>query len=366
MADNYCVMTMAKRHRSDVRGLQKEANREFENDEKYKNNVDLSRTENNIYLVKSDDWHESIDSVLKANGIEERQNSVVMITSVYAVSSDWVKSHSKEQLMQYFSNCLQWESSNKGEVINAVIHLDEDSPHMQVATVPLTRVRDVKSEPVMVKNEKGEEVQALDKKGRKKYKNKPKTDENGNFSYHMGLSAKNVFGNKVKMSKMQTDFWQKCGKELGMDRGEIRIEDDEEAKKRLTEAQYKAEQIKKDAESKRDAIYTEEKAKANEEADRLREELKQAKEEIEKRKKVMKGSELTTRSGKTFNSEKYYQMMYSKEAEEKHQKKVNRRLQEQNFEEITQAYDEKQAQAQEPQTMADVMKNAGIDFSSRY
>ena len=25
MANNYCVMTMAKRHRSDVRGLQKEA-----------------------------------------------------------------------------------------------------------------------------------------------------------------------------------------------------------------------------------------------------------------------------------------------------------------------------------------------------
>ena len=69
--------------------------------------------------------------------------------------------------MQYFASCLQWEMDNKGQVINAVIHMDEDTPHMQVATVPIVAVSDMKSVPVMVKNEKGEEVQALDKKGRR-------------------------------------------------------------------------------------------------------------------------------------------------------------------------------------------------------
>lgn len=344
MAKNYCVMTMGKRHRSDVRGLQKEANREFENDEKYKNNVDLSRTKDNIYLIKSDDWNESIDEVLEENGITERRDSVVLVTSVYAVSSDWLKSHSEEDAMQYFANCLQWEMDNKGQVINAVIHMDEDTPHMQVATVPLVRVRDVKSEPVMIKNEKGEEVQVLDKKGRKKYKNKPKTDENGNFSYHMGLSAKNVFGNKVKMSKMQTDFWQKCGKELGMERGEIRIEDDEEAKKRLTEAEYKAGKIVEDAESKREAIYAEEKAKANKEADELREQLKKANKELEQRKEIMGHARIKLTNGKVYKAEEFYHLKYDKAAKEEHEKQVNRRLQEEHLEEITQQYDAKQAE----------------------
>ena len=346
MAKNYCVMTMGKRHRRDVRGLQKEANREFENDEKYKNNVDLSRTKDNIYLIKSDDWNESIDEVLEENGITERRDSVVLVTSVYAVSSDWLKSHKEEDAMQYFANCLQWEMDNKGQVINAVIHMDEDTPHMQVATIPLVRVRDMKSEPVMVKNEKGEEVQALDKKGRKKYKNKPKTDENGNATYHMGLSAKTLFGNKVKMSKMQTDFWEKCGKDLGMERGEIRIEDDEEAKKRLTEAEYKAGKIVEDAESKREAIYAEEKTKANKEADELREQLKKANKELEERKEVMAYSSVKLKNGKIYRSEDYYQMKYVKAAKKEHEKQVNRRMQEGHFEEIAQQYDEqKQAES---------------------
>ena len=326
MAKNYCVMTMGKRHRRDVRGLQKEANREFENDEKYKNNVDLSRTKDNIYLIKSDDWNESIDEVLEENGITERRDSVVLVTSVYAVSSDWLKSHKEEDAMQYFANCLQWEMDNKGQVINAVIHMDEDTPHIHCVVIPL--------------------VKKLDKKGRKKYKNKPKTDENGNATYHMGLSAKTLFGNKVKMSKMQTDFWEKCGKDLGMERGEIRIEDDEEAKKRLTEAEYKAGKIVEDAESKREAIYAEEKTKANKEADELREQLKKANKELEERKEVMAYSSVKLKNGKIYRSEDYYQMKYVKAAKKEHEKQVNRRMQEGHFEEIAQQYDEqKQAES---------------------
>ena len=304
----------------------------------------MSRTKDNIYLIKSDDWNESIDEVLEENGITERRDSVVLVTSVYAVSSDWLKSHSEEDAMQYFASCLQWEMDNKGQVINAVIHMDEDTPHMQVATVPLVRVRDMKSEPVMIKNEKGEEVQALDKKGRKKYKNKPKTDENGNATYHMELSAKTIFGNKVKMSKMQTDFWKKCGKDLGMERGEIRIEDDEEAKKRLTEAEYKAGKIVEDAESKREAIYAEEKTKANKEADELREQLKKANKELEQRKEIMGHARIKLTNGKVYNAEEFYHLKYNKAVKEEHEKQVNRRLQEEHLEEIAQQYDAKQAE----------------------
>lgn len=248
MADNYCVMNMCKRHRADVRGLQAEANREYDDEARYKGNVDLTKSKDNIYLVKSDDWHKSIDDALDGAGLKEKRDSVVLVTSVYDMSQDWFDSHTDEQRMDYFQKCLEFERKTKGEVISAVVHKDETRWHLHVATVPIVAVQDKKSVVVKKKDENGKEQVVMTKAGRPKYSYKPKFDENGQPVIHMGLSAKTVFGNKVKMSKMQTQFWRDCGEELGMVRGEIRIEDTEEAKERLTEAQYRAKKITEEAE----------------------------------------------------------------------------------------------------------------------
>lgn len=262
MAEQYCVMTMAKRHRGDVKGLQAEANREYTDESKYKNKVDLSRTHENVYFVKSDDWQSSIDEVLEVNGIKENRNSVVLITSVYGMSPEWLKEHTEDEAMAYFEKCLEYERQTKGEVISAVVHKDETSWHMQVATVPVVKVQDVKCTPKTVKDATGQPV--LDdngrpvievyKKGKSKgkpmYERKPVYDAQGNPVYHVGLNAKTVFGNRVAMSKRQTEFYEVCGKPFGMVRGEIRVEDDEVAKERLTEAEYKASKMVEEAEEK--------------------------------------------------------------------------------------------------------------------
>ena len=259
MAENYCVMTMAKRHRSDVKGLQAEANREYTDPSKYKNNVDPQRSAQNEYLVRSDDWQKSIDDVLQANGIKENRNSVVLITSVYGVSPEWFKEHSKDEAEQYFKQCLKYEQQTKGTVINAVIHKDESNWHMQVATVPIVQVQDVKCTPRVVTDKDGKPVMDKDglpviatyksgkSKGKPIYDRTPVVDDQGKPVYHTGLNAKQVFGNRIAMSKRQTQFWEVCGKPFGMARGEIRVEDDQEAQRRLTEAEYKATQIVADA-----------------------------------------------------------------------------------------------------------------------
>lgn len=260
MSENYCVMTMAKRHRNDVRGLQAEANREYDDPKKYKNNVDLSKSHENVFFAKSDDWQKSIDEVLEANGIQENRNSVVLITSVYSVSPGWFDTHTEDEAMEYFRTCFEYEKQTKGEVINCVLHKDESTWHMQVATVPVTLVQDVKCTPKTVKDKQGNPV--LDdngrpiidtyKKGKSKgkpiYERKPVVDDQGRPVYHTGLNAKVIFGNRIAMSKRQTHFFENCGKQFGMSRGEIRVEDDEVAKERLSEAEYKAEKIVEKAE----------------------------------------------------------------------------------------------------------------------
>lgn len=276
MADNYCVMNMAKRHRADIRGLQAEANREYDDEEKYKGNVDLTKSGDNVYLVKSDDWHKSIDEALDGAGLKENRESVVLITSVYDTSQDWFDSHTEKERMEYFQKCLDFERKTKGEVISAVIHKDETRWHMHVASVPIVAVQDVECVKVTEKDENGQEQVVRDKAGRPKYKRYKKVDENGNAVMHLGLSAKTVFGNKVKMSKMQTQFWSECGKELGMKRGEIRIEDTEEAKERLTEAQHRAEKIKERAEAEASQI----KAQAVEEARKASKDVEEEKEAL--------------------------------------------------------------------------------------
>lgn len=284
MSEKYCVMNMKKNKRADVKHIQKEANRELE---EYKNDVKKELTHTNHYFVKTDDWNEKITEILEENGLEENDKSVVLITSVYSASPEWFKDKSRDEVIAYFEKCLEFEQ-RKGEVINAVIHFDETTPHMQVATVPVVDVPTVMCSVIPKRDEKGNvvlddegnEVPDRDKKGRLKYK-RTRIMENGQMVTHKGLSAKTVFGNKVKMSKTQTEFYEMCGKPFGLSRGEIRVEDAETAKEHLTEAQYKAEQIIKDAEQKAEQMLN----GAEMSLKAYRDELRQKDEELQQREK---------------------------------------------------------------------------------
>lgn len=270
----YCVANFDKHKRADVRGLQAEANREMEKG-KYKNDVDPSRTAQNFYFVRSDDWQKSITEAIEEAGVKESKTSVVLTTSVYSASPEWFEAHKDDRaaVMAYFESCLEFERS-RGKVINAVIHFDETTPHMQTATVPIVDVPVMECKQKTELDENGEEVIARYKKGKSKgtpiYERTPKTDENGQVIMQKGLSAKTVFGGKVKMSREQTRFWEQCGKPFGMERGECRVKTPEAAKERLDEAEYKAQQIIKGAEKEAARTRQEAREKAQTEADGIK------------------------------------------------------------------------------------------------
>lgn len=289
MSEKYCVLNMKKNGRSDVKGLQDEANRTAE---KYKNEIKKERTKDNYFFKRCDDWNSKITEVLEENHIEEKNKSVVLVTSVYSASSEFFEGKSRDEILEYFEKCLEFECRN-GSVISAVVHFDEGTPHMQTAKVPVLDTPVEVCNIVPKKDENGkimtdgdgntvaERYEHGKQKGRIKYKRTVLKDENGCVVTHKGLSAKYLFGNKVKMSKTQTEFWEQCGKPFGLERGEIRVETQEEAKEHLTEAQYKAEQIIKDAEQKAEQMLkgAETSLKA------YRDELRQKDEELQEREK---------------------------------------------------------------------------------
>lgn len=289
MSEKYCVLNMKKNGRSDVKGLQDEANRTAE---KYKNEIKKERTKDNYFFKRCDDWNSKITEVLEENHIEEKNKSVVLVTSVYSASSEFFEGKSRDEILEYFEKCFEFECRN-GSVISAVVHFDEGTPHMQAAKVPVLDTPVEVCNIVPKKDENGKILMDADgnhvaeryehgkQKGRIKYKRTVLKDENGCVVTHKGLSAKYLFGNKVKMSKTQTEFWEQCGKPFGLSRGEIRVETQEEAKEHLTEAQYKAEQIIKDAEKKAEQMLKGAEASLN----AYRDELRQKDEELQEREK---------------------------------------------------------------------------------
>ena len=230
VADKYCVMHQQKFKRADVKGLQAEANREWDDPGRYKNNVDLRLSGHNYYFARSDDWQESISKIIEEEGVKERPNSVVLVNTVYSASPEWMESASVDQRMDYFRRCYEWEC-DRTRVISAVIHVDEGGTwHLQTAGVPITDAPDMQVKMVVKQDKKGN-TKLVEKR-------EPKRDAEGNIITHRALSAKALYGNRVALSRMQDDFAEICGIPCGLERGECRLDQAPGAKRHQNEREY--------------------------------------------------------------------------------------------------------------------------------
>lgn len=192
----YCIMNVDKQRRPAIHGLQLEANRQQGDNREFDNSdIDVSKTADNIFLRRCDSWNREITQQIKAAGVRERKDSIVGITGVYTASEEWFRTHAKTEWMQYFKDCLAFHDKVYGHCINAIIHMDEDVPHMQCISIPL------------VQNETG---------------------------WH--LSAKIVMGNRSDYQRRQDQFFEEVGEHYGMDRGIRR--DAAEIKKHTTKREW--------------------------------------------------------------------------------------------------------------------------------
>lgn len=233
----YGIMRVEKRGRADVYGIQLEANRTVEQHEKGlefdKSDIDWGKTDDNIFLVQTEQWNREITKVIKRIETETRKktrkDAVVLLDGLFTASPEFFEGKTTQEIKKYFEDCLEFYvkefcQGDKTRVLNAVIHLDEATPHMQVASIPVY------------------------------------TSESGNR-----LNAKIIMGNKTDYRKRQDRFFDAVSCKYGLERGEptSAVNDKVHTKKREWQAATQEETIEKNnkvlAEQKKEYIDTQKK-----------------------------------------------------------------------------------------------------------
>lgn len=232
----YCIMRTEKRKRTDLGGIQKENTRTAQN---YNNKVSPGMDIFNVTLKESDNWLQDIDSEIKAAGAKTRSNSVLALDTIYTASPEFFQGKTNQQNDDFFKDCLQFHQEHFGHIISAVVHYDETTPHLHVISVPLT------------------------KDGR--------------------LSARDVIGNKAKMSKTQDAFFEQVGRGYGLERG-IHI-DGQEKKEHISAQEHELREIRQQIAKEQEQL---EAIEHSEEMARIRaQESKRTAEELQKQVKQL-------------------------------------------------------------------------------
>lgn len=191
----FCIMRTEKRKKSDLSGIQKENTRTAT---EYNNKVAPGMDIFNVTLKESSNWLQDINKEIQAAGAKTRANSVLALDILYTASPEFFQGKTNEENDRFFRDCLKFHENHFGHIISAVVHYDETTPHLHVISVPLT------------------------KDGR--------------------LSARDVIGNKSKMSKTQDSFFEQVGRGYGLARG-IHM-DGQEKKQHISAQEHELREIK--------------------------------------------------------------------------------------------------------------------------
>lgn len=193
----FCIMRTEKRKKSDLSGIQKENTRTAT---EYNNKVSPGMDIFNVTLKESNDWLQDINREIQAAGAKARSNSVMALDTIYTASPQFFQERTNAENDQFFQDCLKFHNEHFGHIVSAVVHYDETTPHLHVISVPLT------------------------KDGR--------------------LSARDVIGNKAKMTKTQDQFFEQVGRGYGLARG-IHM-DGQEKKQHISAQEHELREIKQE------------------------------------------------------------------------------------------------------------------------
>ncbi len=196
---------MEKYHKQDVAPIEKENERD-ENYESDNPQIDSERTRNNYRFTPhfGKTYTEFINGRIKELNLSPRKDAVVMNSFVLGSDKTFFDGLAKVEQYNFFSDCYKFFAERYGEenIIAAVVHTDETTPHMHLNLMPVT------------------------KDGR--------------------LCSKQLF-DKPQLQKLQTDFYEEIGKKYGLQRGK-----EGSQKKHLSTAEFKAKKIIEQAEAIRE------------------------------------------------------------------------------------------------------------------
>lgn len=193
------IYRVEKRHAAAVKGIQIHNNRE-KIGKSSNQDIDWDKTKDNIHLVPCDDLNKAIEVELSTLKRKPRKDAVVMLEHLVTSSQADMMKLSQEEQLKFFQNALEQIQKEFGHIISATIHMDEETPHMHVCSVPITKDN--------------------------------------------RLSAKDLLGNRKQMSALQDRMYENVFKSYGLERGTTyneKLEKGEQIPKHKTVAQLKHE-----------------------------------------------------------------------------------------------------------------------------
>ena len=163
---HYAIMRFAKYKGPEITNIEAHNERRKE---KYASNpdIDQSHSKYNFNLVEpSGRYRAEVESQINATGCRTRTDSVRVVEVLFTATPDFFKGKKLPEIRQYFEEALRFfeQYQSRETIISAVVHMDEKTPHMHLSFVPLTA------------------------DGR--------------------LSAKEIVGNKKKLTWWQDKFWE--------------------------------------------------------------------------------------------------------------------------------------------------------------
>ena len=179
MKAQYAILRFAKYKGPEIGHIESHNER---TKEKYASNpdVDTSRSHLNFHLVTPQrKYRTEAEKQIAEAGCRTRSDSVRVVEALVTASPEFFKGKKKGEVKAYFQEALDFiqKHQSKDTIISAVVHMDEKTPHMHLCFVPLT--------------------------------------EDGR------LSAKEIVGNKKKLTQWQDRFWEHMVKKYpDLERGE--------------------------------------------------------------------------------------------------------------------------------------------------
>ena len=179
MKAQYAILRFAKYKGPEIPNIEAHNER---TKEKYASNpdVDTSRSHLNFHLVTPQrKYRAEAEKQIAEAGCRTRSDSVRVVEALVTASPEFFKGKKKSEVKAYFQEALDFiqQHQNPRTIISAVVHMDEKTPHMHLSFVPLTA------------------------DGR--------------------LSAKEIVGNKKKLTQWQDRFWEHMVKKYpDLERGE--------------------------------------------------------------------------------------------------------------------------------------------------
>ena len=166
MKAQYAILRFAKYKGPEIGHIESHNER---TKEKYASNpdIDKSRSHLNFHLVTPQrKYRAEAEKQIVEAGCRVRSDSVRVVEALVTATPEFFKGKKKNEIKAYFQEALDFIQEHQAPktILSAVVHMDEKTPHMHLSFVPLT----------------------ADKR----------------------LSAKEIVGNKKKLTQWQDRFWE--------------------------------------------------------------------------------------------------------------------------------------------------------------